>query len=56
MKNLVWCDISGKILQKIFPSEHIEVQLHLVPLGVGLQVSVADLIIIFLYQENKLFM
>lgn len=39
MKNLIWCDTSGRQLEKIPPHEHIQVQLHLIPLDIGLQVS-----------------
>lgn len=39
MKNLVWCGTSGKLLNKIPPFQHSEIQLNLIPLDIGLQVS-----------------
>lgn len=34
---MAWCGISGKP-NKIAPSKNIEIQLHLIPLDLGLQV------------------
>lgn len=39
MKNLVWCGTSGKLLNTILPFQSTEIQLNLIPLDIGLQVS-----------------